>query len=74
MNESIRHSPQQQHRKFGPMPADAPGIGELCPACKIALIAIGPGDSPEEQERARVGRPYNAVAVQAHWICVTGEE
>lgn len=64
------------------MPADASGIGESCPACKVAfvegdmttLVAIGPGPSEEDRERARDGRPYNAVAVQAHWTCVTGEK
>lgn len=65
------------NRKFGPKPADHPSVGELCPACQkpfvagdfTTLIALGPGDDPEAQERARQGRPYNAVAVEVHWKC-----
>jgi hypothetical protein len=68
-------------RKFGPKKADHPGIGNPCPACKQSFVAgdyttlvmIGPGDDPDAQERARAGRVYNAVAVEAHWTCVTGE-
>lgn len=48
-------------RKFGPKRADHPSVGELCPACKkpfqvgdfTTLVALGPGDDPEAQERAR---------------------
>ncbi len=69
-------------RKFGPKEADHPSVGDLCPACGKAfragdyatLVAIGPGDDPENQQNAREGRAYNAVAVEAHWACVTGEE
>lgn len=68
-------------RKFGPKEAGSMGIGELCPGCKMpfkvgdytTLVTIGPGDSPEEQRNAREGRAYTAVAVEAHWTCVTGE-
>lgn len=64
-------------RKFGPKSADHPSIGELCPACKkpfapgdyTTLIALGPGDDPDAQARARAGRAYNAVAVKVHWDC-----
>lgn len=73
-----------EQRCFGPMPADAPAIAmqEKCPACKIAfnegdytaLVEIGPGDNPNEQQRAREGRVYNAVAIQAHYLCVTGRK
>lgn len=69
-------------RKFGPKPADAPSIGKPCPACQVefakgdytTLIALGPGDSKDSQKRAREGRPYNAVAVEVHWSCATGED
>lgn len=65
------------NRKFGPKTKDHPSIGGLCPACKLpfkegdytTLITLGPGDSPEAQERCRLGRPYNAVAVEVHWAC-----
>lgn len=67
-------------RKFGPKEAEHPSVGEFCPACKksfkagdyTTLIALGPGDNPEQQERAREGRPYNAVAQEVHWVCATG--
>jgi hypothetical protein len=64
-------------RKFGPKSEDHPSIGNKCPACHVpfkagdftALIALGPGDDAETQERALAGRPYNAVAVEIHWAC-----
>lgn len=67
-------------RKFGPKTEDHPSVGEDCPACKqkfkagdfTTLIALGPGDDPEEQEKARTGRPYTAVAIEVHWTCATG--
>jgi hypothetical protein len=56
-----------------------PGQHE-CAACKkqfrvgdeTTLVTLGPGDDPEQQERARAGRPYDAVAVVVHWSCATG--
>lgn len=33
------------------------------------LIPIGPGNDPEARERAKEGRPYNAVALEIHWEC-----
>jgi hypothetical protein len=64
-------------RIFGPKKADHPGIGKPCPACRrkfkigdmTTLVALGPGDSQEAQERAAAGRPYNAVAVEIHASC-----
>ncbi len=69
------------HRKFGPTTADHPSVGNPCPACRepfsegdyTTIVPLGPGNDPEAQERARAGRVYNAVAVEAHWSCVTGE-
>lgn len=69
-------------RMFGPKSADHPSVGNPCPACKVefaagdytTLVTIGPADDPEAQEKARTGRAYNAVAVEAHWTCVTGEQ
>lgn len=71
----------EKPRRFGPMSSDASLIGEVCKACQkpfkegdyTTLVAIGPGDDPEEQAKARDGRYYNAVALVAHWSCVTGE-
>lgn len=64
-------------RKFGPKMADHPSVGKKCPACGIpfvagdytSLVALEPGDDPEEQEKARQGRPYNAVASEVHAAC-----
>ena len=68
-------------RCFGPKTDDHPSVGKACPACGrlfatgdfTTLIALGPGDDPEAQERARQGRPYNSVAQEVHWACATGE-
>lgn len=67
-------------RKFGPMAADNTAVGRKCEACSkpfkagdyTTLIALGPGDDPEEQEKARSNRPYNSVAIQVHYSCATG--
>jgi len=67
--------------QFGPKAEDHPSIGTLCPGCRVpfqagdytTLITVGPGPDLEEQERALVGRSYNAVALEAHWTCVTGQ-
>lgn len=67
-------------RRFGPKPSDHPSVGNDCPACHVpfaggdytTLIALGPGDDPEAQERAATGRPYNAVAVEVHYACAGG--
>lgn len=69
-------------RKFGPKKADHPSVGKPCPACGKAfmpgdyttLVALGPSDDPKEQEKARNGQTYNAVAVEVHYACVTGVE
>ena len=67
-------------RKFGPKTDLSTNTGE-CLGCKqpfkigdyTTLIALGPGDSSEAQEKCRLGRPYNAVAIEIHWACATGE-
>lgn len=68
-------------RKFGPKSADHPTIGRECPACHVALavgdytalVLLGPGSDPEEQQRAREGRAFNAVGIEVHYACATGE-
>lgn len=68
--------------KFGPKAPDHPTVGKECPACKepfeagdhTTLIALGPADDEEQRRKAREGRPYNALAVEVHWACATGEE
>lgn len=73
-------------RRFGPKThesAEQDAIaGRRCPACHnpfqpgeyTTLIALGPGDDPESQERCQNGRTYNAVAVEVHYACATGRE
>ena len=70
-------------RKFGPLTAETlEHTTSPCPACHepfvvgdyTTLVAIGPGKSEEARERCRDGRAYNAIAVMAHYGCVTGEE
>jgi hypothetical protein len=76
MDEQVR---TETFRKFGPKPEDR--IHIKCAACRegfvkgdyTTLINIGPGDDPDEREKCLQGRPYTAVAVEAHWACVTGE-
>lgn len=68
-------------RRFGPKEADHPSIGRDCPACRAPfregdftrLVPLGPGDDPEARERARAGRPYNAVASEVHDECAAEE-
>lgn len=68
-------------RKFGPKTEDHPSVGRPCPACQepfkagdyTTLTALGPGADEENRKRAREGRSYNAVAVEVHWACATGE-
>ncbi len=69
-------------RAFGPKQADHPSVGNPCPACHVpfaagawtTLVMLGPGDSEDARERCLAGRAYNAVAVEAHYACVHGEE
>ena len=68
--------------KYGPKAADHPSVGEKCPACGEAfkpddfttLVTLGPGNDPEQRRRAREGLAYNAVGLEVHYACVTGEE
>lgn len=71
-----------QLRMFGPKLPIHPSVGNPCPACGApfkagdytTLVGLGPGSDPHEQEHARQGRPYTAVAVEVHWTCATGQE
>jgi hypothetical protein len=67
-------------RPFHGLPADHPAIGVQCPGCAepiragdmTALVAIGPGDDADQQERAAAGQPFHARAVLCHYNCVVG--
>ena len=68
--------------KFGPKRSEHRSVGKPCAACQMkfkagnytTLIALGPGDSKEQRERARAGRAFDAVAVEVHWVCATGQQ
>lgn len=68
-------------RKYSPLDESHPLVGKPCAACGrafvvgdvVTLVALGPGDDPEAQARAREGRAYNAVGQPVHWSCATGE-
>lgn len=80
----VRHrlNPDSPPRSFGPMAGDHPIVGAPCPACDepivegdmTTLVPLGPGDSDEARQKARTGRPYNAVAIVVHYACATGFE
>lgn len=84
MNETVKELRRREQwlRPFGPKKADHPSIGEKCTACHVkfkegdftTLISLGPSNNSEEQEKARQGRAYNAVAVEIHYACATGHE
>lgn len=67
-------------RPQGPIYMGTPA--ELCAACNLplkdgdytVLVPLGPGADSEARERARAGRPYNAIAVEIHYACLSGEE
>lgn len=69
-------------RVFGPKSADHYSVGRECPACRklfvvgdfTTLVPLGPGADPDARARAQAIRPYNAVAVELHYACATGEE
>jgi len=69
-------------RRFPPLAADHPLIGDVCPACGMAfaagdvttLTALGPGADPDARAKARAGHAYTAVALPIHWACATGHE
>lgn len=69
-------------RKYGPKTKEHPSIGEMCPICKkpfiegdyTTLITLGPGDDPEEQRKHKEGESYNAIAIEAHYLCAGGYE
>lgn len=75
----LRYRPlaPQFRTKMGPLDPSHPAIGKQCEACTenlkagdyVTLVSVGPGDDPEEQEKARAGRPFNAVAVIVHAAC-----
>ena len=75
----------QTLKRYPPLDADHPAVatgGVRCPGCNvefktgdvITLIPIGPGDDEDARKMCQQGFDYNAVAIPAHWACVTGED
>lgn len=64
-------------RKYDPLPADHPGVGQTCMLCNkfiqagdvTTLLPTGPADD-EEAEKMRAGRTYIAIAALVHWDCL----
>jgi hypothetical protein len=81
---SEQHSRRDTFDRRGPLAADHPLVTgvDICQGCGfryragefVTLVTIGPGDDAEARQHLRDGRSYNAVAIPAHWACVTGEE
>lgn len=69
-------------RRFGPKERRHPSICTPCPACGVlfvagdytTLIVLGPGKDEEARRKCREGRYYNAVALEVHYACATGEQ
>lgn len=66
--------------KFGPKAPGHPSIGNPCPGCGAgfqegdltALVPVGPGDAHYAREECWAGRPFNAIAIEVHWLCAGG--
>lgn len=64
-------------REFGPLPSNHPAVGDECKACQkdfvtgdiTTLVALGPGDDEEEQQKCQEGRAYISAAVLIHAAC-----
>ena len=79
--QSIKRT-RKELKRFEPLQAGDYILTFHCSGCgaqfqigeEFTLVPIGPGLYPDARARAREGRPYNAVAVPAHWGCATGDE
>jgi hypothetical protein len=81
MARSIKRT-RKELRKYDPLKSGDHILTLTCPGCgarfliddEFTLVPLGPGINDDARARAREGRPYNAVAIPAHWSCATGEE
>lgn len=87
MKQGLRKFGPRPRPKYVEIPEGLPIVFDKietekpCPACGkhfregdfTALIALGPGDSEEARQKCRENRPFNAVALEVHWACATGE-
>jgi hypothetical protein len=80
--EIVGDAAQQSDSQFGPQPVKDSEIGQPCIACSgllatgdmVAVRPLGPGASPEARTNARAGLPFEAVTIELHWACATGDE
>lgn len=65
----------------GPFSAGTIGVaGRACAGCgkavglddMVGYILVGPGDDSAARAAAAAGKCYPAIAVVAHWACITG--
>ena len=79
----VRHrlpASERPEHPFGPRHADA--TENICLACRqffaegdySVLVPLGPGDDEEAQEKAAAGQWFNAVAVEIHLACASGQD
>jgi hypothetical protein len=80
--EIIGEAEQADPAQFGPQPITSSEIGEPCLACggtldpgdMVAVRPLGPGSNPQARANARAGLPFEAVTIELHWACATGDE
>lgn len=73
----VRHQGACAARIYAPLAAGDGLCERSCAACderfvpgdRLALVALGPGESHGGREKARAGQAYNAVAVAVHAAC-----
>lgn len=81
----IRYNPESEATAvtvWGPKTADHPTRDWPCPACLepmregqyTVLVPLGPGKNPEARLLTRLGKWFNAAALEAHFSCISGVE
>lgn len=58
-----------ESKRFTNNPAICLACGERLNGKETILLALGPGPDPDDQDRARMGRWYDAKAVELHATC-----
>lgn len=75
-------APIETAGRIGPQLVNDKAVGQACPACKVklakgdfvAVVVLGPGADKRARDAARNGKPYEAVAIELHWACATGQD
>lgn len=65
-----------RHGRFGPLGADHPGCGRICPGCgepmkagQVPALVNGTPADEEDAARAAEGRPHTVACGLAHEAC-----